>query len=227
MSTTEENAIEKMIDIGGYRLCVQCAGERTPTVVIQAGLTEGLDPWAAMLPHVAAFTRVCAYDRAGVGKSDAGPKPRTSQQMVAELRTLLRNAQIEGPYVLVGHSLGGLNVQFFAAQYPGEVAGMVLIDSAFHDMLERFEPILREQWMAILKMALESDNEGITPADFVTSLAQVAAAGKIPDIPLVVLAAGQPMQLPPEFGAVAADYLRVMQAGQAAFVDEARGGRPI
>ena len=126
---------EEMVDIGGYRPCVQCAGEGTPTVVIDAGLSDGLNEWAALLPHVAAFTRVCAYDRAGVGKSDPGPKPRTSQQMVTELRVLLHKAHIEGPYVLVGHSLGGLNAQLYAAEYPNEVAGLVLVDPMFPDML--------------------------------------------------------------------------------------------
>jgi pimeloyl-ACP methyl ester carboxylesterase len=100
---------EERIDVGGYRLCARCAGEGSPAVVIEAGLGEGLSEWAGVQKEVAAFARVCAYDRAGVGRSDPGPKPRTSQQMVKELHALLNNAHLDGPYVLVGHSLGGLN----------------------------------------------------------------------------------------------------------------------
>ena len=105
-------------------------GNDGPTVVMDAGLGGGLLDWQIVQPRVARFARVCSYDRSGVGWSESGPKPRTSQRIVKELHALLKNAGARGPYVLVGHSFGGANVQLYAAEYPKEVAGMVLVDSA-------------------------------------------------------------------------------------------------
>lgn len=128
----------KLVDIGGYRLHIHCSGEGKPTVVIDSGLGDFSLGWSLVQPEVAKFTRVCTYDRAGYGWSDSGPKPRTSQQVVKELHTLLVNAGVEGPYVLVGHSGGGLNVRLYASQYPGEVVGMVLVDPAHEESWSRF-----------------------------------------------------------------------------------------
>jgi hypothetical protein len=221
-----EAASEKMVDIGGFQLCIRCAGRGTPTVIFDAGLGGGLADWIAVQDKVAAFTCACTYDRAGVGKSDRSTMPRTSQQMVTELHTLLHNAQIKEPYVLVGHSLGGLNAQLFAIQHPDQVAGLVLIDPAFADMLERFAAILPDEWKPLWDSQFESDAEGMTKQDSVTSCAQVIAAGSLPDIPLVVLSAGQPVQLPPEFSAFpAAEIVRVTQAGHAALVNTTTKGQ--
>src|SRR5215212_9430712 len=124
-----------MVDVGGTSMHLHCTGEegRAPTVVMDIGSGGiGMD-WQRVQPGIAKFARVCTYDRAGTGWSDPGPQPRTSQQIVSELHTLLGNAGIEGPYVLVGHSFGGTNMQVYASQYPDEVAGMVLVDSALED----------------------------------------------------------------------------------------------
>jgi pimeloyl-ACP methyl ester carboxylesterase len=98
--------------------------------VMDSGVGGGLLDWQTVQPKVAKFARVCSYDRSGLGWSESGPKPRTSPQIVKELHALLENADVGGPYVLVGHSFGGANVQLYAAEYPKEVAGMVLVDSA-------------------------------------------------------------------------------------------------
>src|SRR5205823_3156829 len=116
------------VDVGGHRLYLHCAGEGQPTVLLDSGMSSTTESWTEVQPGVAAFTRVCSYDRAGLGRSDPGPAPRTGGQMVAELHALLRNAAIPGPYVLVGHSFGGLNMQLYAGRYPEDVAGMVLVD---------------------------------------------------------------------------------------------------
>jgi pimeloyl-ACP methyl ester carboxylesterase len=98
-------------------------------VVIEAGWGDGSAMWSWVQPEVAKTTRVCTYDRAGMGYSEAGPLPRNAAQFAKELHTLLQQADIPGPYVLVGHSFGGLSVRVFAHDYPAEVAGVVLIDS--------------------------------------------------------------------------------------------------
>jgi hypothetical protein len=124
----------RLIDVGGYRLhinCVGTAGAGSPTVVLDAGLSRTSLDWSLVQPEIGQTTRVCAYDRAGMGWSDPAPqdKARTPGQIARELHTLLSNAGIAGPYVLVGHSLAGKNVRMFALQHPDEVAGMVLVDA--------------------------------------------------------------------------------------------------
>jgi pimeloyl-ACP methyl ester carboxylesterase len=119
----------KLVDIGGYQLHINCTGTGSPTVILDAGLGGTSLDWSKVQPAVARFTRVCSYDRAGYGWSQTGPGPRTSQQSVTELHALLTHAQINGPYVLVGHSLGGLNMRLYAYRYPAEVMGMVLLDA--------------------------------------------------------------------------------------------------
>lgn len=119
----------ELVDVGGYRLHINCTGTGSPTVVIEAGLGDWSTGWGFVQSEVAKSTRVCTYDRAGWGWSDAGPLPRDAAQFAKELHTLLQNANIPGPYVMAGHSLGGLGVRVFVHDYASEVAGVVLIDS--------------------------------------------------------------------------------------------------
>ncbi len=119
----------QMVDVGGYRLHLVCTGQGSPAVVLESGLGGPALQWALVQGRLEKTRKVCSYDRAGLGWSDVGPAPRTSQQMVNELHTLLHNAGVQGPYVLVGHSLGGFNVRLFAHEYPGETAGLVLVAS--------------------------------------------------------------------------------------------------
>ena len=119
----------QLVDVGGYRLHINCTGTGDPTVIIDAGLGDWSTMWAWVQPGAAKTTQVCTYDRAGSGWSEAGPLPRNAAQFAKELHTLLQNANIPGPYVLVGHSLGGLPMRVFTDMYPSEVAGVVLIES--------------------------------------------------------------------------------------------------
>ena len=120
----------QLVDVGGYRLHINCAGSGSPTVIIEAGWEDWSTSWAAYVqPEVAKTTRVCTYDRAGMGWSEVGPLPRDAAQNAKELQTLLQNANIPGPYVMVGHSLGGLVVRVFVHEYSSDVVGVVLIDS--------------------------------------------------------------------------------------------------
>lgn len=127
----------RLVDIGGYQLHINCSGsdgaEGGPTVVMDAGIGECSPGWSLVQPEIARFARVCTYDRAGLGWSDAAPTARTSQQIVGELHALLTNAGIKPPYVLVGHSFGGLNARLYASQFPEAVAGIVLVDSAHEE----------------------------------------------------------------------------------------------
>jgi pimeloyl-ACP methyl ester carboxylesterase len=117
------------VDVGYYRLHIHCVGEGSPTVVLDAGLGGFSLDWSLVQPELAATTRVCAYDRAGYGWSDPSPQSRTPGQIVEELHTLLLNADIEGPYVLAGHSAAGKHVRLYADRYPHDVVGMVLVDA--------------------------------------------------------------------------------------------------
>ena len=138
--------IGQMVDVGGYRMHITCQGSGNPTVILEAGAGSFDLHWTRVQPEVAKTARVCAYDRAGYGWSDRSPKPRTAGVMAEELATLLTRANIAGPYVLVGHSLGGPIIRQFAAAHPQEVVGMVLVDSAHEAQVEHFpEPIRNAQ----------------------------------------------------------------------------------
>ena len=130
----------RLVRVDGHRLHIYCTGEGQPAVVLDAGLSCLSLDWSRVQPAVAQVTCVCAYDRAGYGWSDPGSPPRTSQALVNELHTLLTRAGVAGPYVLVGHSFGGLNVRLYASTYPDEVVGMVLVDAAHEDQRARMPP---------------------------------------------------------------------------------------
>ena len=119
----------QLIDVGGYRLHIHCTGSGSPTVVLQPGGGDMSSAMGWIAPAVAEHTRVCVYDRAGRGWSDPSGTTQDGEQIATDLHTLLHRAHVPGPYVLAGHSFGGLYVRIFAARYPNEVAGMVLIDS--------------------------------------------------------------------------------------------------
>ena len=118
----------QMVDVGGYRLHLNCSGSGSPTVVIDTGWGDSSAGWGWVQPEVAKTTRICTYDRAGMGWSEASPEPRTAREFAKELHTLLANANEPGPFVLVGHSLAGYTMRVYAHDYPEEVAGLVLID---------------------------------------------------------------------------------------------------
>ena len=127
----------ELVDVGGHSLHINCVGEGSPTVILESGSGATSVDWANIQPEVANTTRVCAYDRAGSGWSEPGPGPGDPQQIAGELHTLLGNAGIDGPYVLVGHSFGGLYVRMYAELYPNEVEGMVLVDSSHPEQSKR------------------------------------------------------------------------------------------
>jgi len=125
----------RLVDVGTHRLHIHCEGGGVPAVVFDAALGASSLSWSLVQPAVAAITQTCTYDRAGFGWSDRGPLPRTARRIADELHTLLGHAGVPAPYVLVGHSFGGLVMRLFAAQHNDEVAALILI-----------EPAIPEQW---------------------------------------------------------------------------------
>lgn len=129
----------QMVDVGGFRMHLHCVGEGSPTVVFEGGYASPALDWSLVQPLVAGTTRACAYDRAGLGWSERSLAERTPQRIASELHALLHGAGVEGPYVLVGASLGGKYVRRYAHQYPDEVAGVVFAD-ARHESFDAARP---------------------------------------------------------------------------------------
>jgi len=129
---------QRLVDIGGRRLNLYCTGTASPTVILDAGLGGSTAVWRLVQPVIARTTRVCSYDRAGMGFSDPGAGKRDAAAIVTDLHALLERAGIDPPYVLVGHSIAGLYEPLYADRYPSEVAGMVLVDPVYpnevHDL---------------------------------------------------------------------------------------------
>jgi pimeloyl-ACP methyl ester carboxylesterase len=138
----------QLVDIGGYRLHLWCTGNGAPAVILDTGLGGSSAGWVFVQPDVARFTRVCSYDRAGMGYSDPGPSPRTARRIASELAKLLDRSGIAGPVVLVGASIAGFNVRVFASDHPERAAGLVLVDASHeadtHEVppMARFVPLL-------------------------------------------------------------------------------------
>ncbi len=177
-------------DVGGYSLAYQCAGHGTPTVILEAGYTaSGLDTYGQMiLPALAGTTRVCTYDRAGDGVSDPRPtrvKPLTGATQAQELHRLLVSIHVGGPYVLVGHSYGGMISREFAALYSDQVVGMVLIDASSEPEIPVYDRLHAGPW--IDGTVSPAPNQRI---DIHATARQLEHARSLGALPLVVITAG-------------------------------------
>jgi pimeloyl-ACP methyl ester carboxylesterase len=227
-SCTRENSLisDRMISVGSHHLQMRILGKGTPAVVIDAGIGDQLDKLRQLQERIGQYTQVITYNRAGYGQSETGPLPRHSGREAEELRALLDKAGVRGPYVLVGHSLGALNVQMFAAKYPAEVSGMVLLDppplsfllgQEYKDLSVMAERMTAE-WQAMADSAAKAtDTEGKRWSAYFQMIAsehremfgatarQVDAVASFGDMPLVVLPAGKPN---PSFGNAAEEYQR-------------------
>jgi len=177
-------------NIGGYLLAYECAGTGSPTVILEAGYTaSGIDTYGpVILPALARRTRVCTYDRAGDGLSDARPasvRPLTGATQARELHTLLQVIHAGPPYVLVGHSYGGMITREFAALYPGQVAGMVLLDASSEPEVAVYDRLHAGPW--IDGTVQPAPNQRINIGATVRQLERAPSLGKMP---LIVITAG-------------------------------------
>jgi len=193
---TAEPILTGRIDVGGFHLYIDCIGDGSPTVVLDSGLGKDRHEWDEVLALVNSDppTRVCVYDRRGLGRSDILPRePRTTQVMVNELGALLEAAHIPSPYILAGHSAAGLNAWLFASQYPDEVAGVIMVDSSHPDQTARsheaMEPFKEGEYSEIAQeLTAPRDPMGMPEYwDGETSYEEARAAGPFGEIPLVVL----------------------------------------
>ena len=213
--------LDENVSIGTHSLHIRCMGQGSPTVVIDTGVGDTLERWGTFQAQVAQITHVCTYDRAGYGSSEAGPFPRHSRQLADEFFQLLVNAGVSGPYVLVGHSLGGLTMQVFADRYPDQVAGLILLDPsplpfitgrAFPELYQMLEGQTIE-FQNMAEAARHSADTGAqVKANYLEAVAsehaaliaesasQVAAVESFGDLPLVVIGSGIPN---PAFGSEA------------------------
>jgi pimeloyl-ACP methyl ester carboxylesterase len=208
-----------LINIGTHQLHIHCTGTGTPTVIIDSGLGGFSLEWWRIQKTLSGYVKVCSYDRAGYGWSNAGPSPRTTKRIAEELRVLLKTAHIPGPYILVGHSFGGFNIRYFASQNPDLVAGMVLIDSSHPRQFERFPAPKPEPRIILKKNIKYTITKPVMPANypaqvktkgyqlmatrkarnaylqesnrFKLSAKQVLAEDYLPDIPLTILSRGK------------------------------------
>jgi pimeloyl-ACP methyl ester carboxylesterase len=202
---------------GGRKLYLECKGTGSPVVILEAGLRNRADIWSvkpdageAVYPQVATFTRVCAYDRPGTtlgidrfSRSDSVPMPRTAADAVADLHALLGAAAIPPPYVLAGHSTGGLIARLYASTYPREVVGLVLVDAIPEGVQAAMTP---EQWTVYDRLLLTdppkelAGYEELETIDFDVSFDQMRATSKatpLAPIPFIVISKGKPFALPP------------------------------
>ena len=201
-TTYPSTHLNEKIDIGGRKLRINCLGEGSPTVIIEAGFGDAAVEnfyWLKIMTEVAANkkNRICAYDRAGLGSSDPIPtESRTSQDVVNDLHALLTNANITPPYILVGHSLGGFHVRLYTDQYPDEVAGIVLVDSShpnqFAEFLATLPPTTLNEAESLKELRDFLNNLDTTdnPEKFniEASIAQLQNLRSLGDLPLIVLA---------------------------------------
>ncbi len=164
----DANSVDGRFDIGGRFIQLTCLGAGAPTVVVDAGMgtAPAEDPgWRVIAARVAEHTRICLYDRAGLGASDAAPeRVRTSADAAADLRKVLEEAKVAGPYLLVGHSIGGLHAQVFASLYPEDTAGLVLVSSTHPDQIVT--------WLSVLPSPVPDEEKPVTEArNFLTAMA--------------------------------------------------------
>jgi pimeloyl-ACP methyl ester carboxylesterase len=180
-----------LIDVGGYRLAARVKGSGNPSVVFETGFTGGILPYWQLQDRIAEHTRTLVYERAGLGRSDPGPQPRTAEQMARDLHSLLAALDIRPPVVLVGHSAGGLFMRVFAHDYPAEVAAVVFIDPATEASYERMRQSSPSDWQTMeAKLPAGMRRQWVALPE---SFKEARSAWPLPPIPYVMITATKPL----------------------------------
>jgi pimeloyl-ACP methyl ester carboxylesterase len=182
----------RLVDVDGHAMYLSSAGRGKPTVVLECGLDDGGSSgvWGIVPSGVKRFAQVILYDRAGLGKSAPGPEPRDSMRITRELHSLLQNTGFQGPYILVGHSFGGLHLRCFADQFPEEVAGLVLVDPTPRELMT--EPLSDSQIDNLKRIGASPGMIAEAEGGVTASIPEWAGLKPLPDVPLVVLTSTPP-----------------------------------
>jgi len=207
-SATAEAADPNLVSIGDRSLWLECTGEGSPTIVMESGLGGDHRTWERVAPELSSSARVCVYDRAGIAGSDPATGTRTAADAVDDIRALLAAAEVAPPYVLVGFSYGGIVTQLHASMYPDDVAGIVLVESNHPLEATQFAEHLTPAQVEFDRQSMLGNPEGV---DVFASMDEAAAAGPLPDVPLVVVTAGISEPWPPGWDAETFDALRAAQ----------------
>ena len=186
-------SFSQKVDIGGFKLYFQIMGDGSPPVVICAGLGDSSKSWTKIQQQVAEFTQSISYDRAGLGQSEPSPKPRNDIHVAQELHVLLKNAGIQPPYVLLGHSFGGMHILTFADLFPDEIAGLVLVDPKDGTTFDGWKADLKPEKYSQLFNGFESYFNTATDTikseweALKQSIGHPQKLDKLPDVPVVLL----------------------------------------
>ncbi|MEB2301188.1 alpha/beta hydrolase [Lysinibacillus xylanilyticus] len=181
---------ETFVQLNGFKLFAKYYGDKknTPTVIMDAGYGDYSKTWKHIVSEISVLTDVLVYDRAGLGKSEKSPNPRTSTYMVKELKEALIRLNIRPPFILVGHSFGGVNARIYTSEYPQEVAGLVLVDSTPEDYKERFLPTMSKEFQDAYNKQFVYE---ATYDEFMESLKQLKNSRREISVPLIVISAGK------------------------------------
>jgi len=204
------------ISLGARELFYSCEGTGAPVVIFEAGLGDTSATWTKVQPVISQFTCTFSYDRAGLGQSDPAPTPRTCQAMIDDLAELLAGARINPPYILVGHSFGGMIARLFASQCAEQIVGMVLLDGSHEDRTTAFEKLLSDELVARNRAYLADPSLNPEHLDGGKSNEQLRNAPQQFDFPLAVLTRGLPDEPSPIWPS--ADLQRVEQELQREFL---------
>ena len=233
----------RLVGIGaGRSLFMHCVGSGSPTVVLDAGFPGDSTGWHDVQPQLGRTTRTCAYDRAGLGNSVAQPGVHDARDELSDLQRLLDHAHLDAPYVLVGHSYGGLLARLFARAHPREVAGVVLVDAVGRDQIRRTLAVWpRGELPALRRTIARPVRQGVDLRSSVTLGSRVTSLG---DTPLIVVTAGRHADwenAPPrlaraldrlwttmqdELAALSPDHVHVVAVRSDHFVQSQRYGQP-
>ena len=185
-----------LYDVGGELIYLECAGSGGPTVVLEAGLAGDHRDWNEVMPDLEARGRVCSYDRSGIGYSQVGTRRATAAEKVRDLHDLLGTADEDPPYVLVGHSFGGMLVRLYASTYRDEVAGVILVDSGHPDQDPRLDSALiaahgrTDHLRQVLAQSRREHDHNLEGVKWRATAAQVRATPSLGELPLIVITAG-------------------------------------